>query len=147
MIGAAHEEDTAPRLVRKGQADPFAPTTESDIAEPEDGAGGSPYRLSYFTFDDEFTSNLRGSNHFVQLGLAAATPYDGRVIGWMGRHELALRSEILLVLADTPEDDVVSPNGKRRLAARLVSAINGVLKAREGFGGVQSVQYRTFIVQ
>lgn len=148
LIGGAHEEDRSPKLVRKGDVDDFAPPAEeAEGHEPEDGAGGSPYRLSYFTFADEFTSNLRGSDHFVQLGLAAATPYDGRVIGWMARHELALRSEILLVLADTPEEDASSPEGKRRLAKRLVAAINGVLTAREGFGGVQSVQYRTFIVQ
>ena len=148
LVGGAAEEDHDPKLVKKGEVDPYAPPVEGEGGgAPEDGAGGSPYRLSYFTFDDEFTSNLRGSDHFVQLGLAAATPYDGRVLAWMKRHELALRSEILLVLADTPEADVTSPEGKRHLSKRLVAAINGVLKEREGFGGVRSVQFRTFIVQ
>ncbi len=148
--GASETHDERPRLVRKGEADPYAPAAaEGDHGgeAPEDGAGGDPYRLSYFVFDDEFTSNLRGSGHFVQLGLAAATPYDGRVVGWMARHELALRSEILLVLADTPEADAYSPDGKRRLARRLVAAINGVLTAQEGFGGVTAVHFKSFIVQ
>ena len=150
LVGGAHAEDDRPKLVRKGDVDPYAPPAKEGEAggeEVEEASGGDPYRLSYFAFDDDFTSNLRESNHFVQLGLAAATPYDGRVVAAMKRHELALRSEILLVLADTPEDEVFSAEGKRRLTGRLVKAINRVLTAQDGFGGVKSVHFKTFIVQ
>lgn len=150
LVGDAHADDNRPKLVRKGETDPYAPAakeSESESVGEEEATGGDPYRLSYFAFDDDFTSNLRESNHFVQLGLAAATPYDGRVVAAMKRHELALRSEILLTLADTAEDEVFSADGKRRLTERLVKAINRVLIAQDGFGGVKSVHFKTFIVQ
>lgn len=151
LMGGAHEEeDNKPKLVPKGETDPYAvPSKEGEEGggEETEGSGGDPYRLSYFSFDDDFTSNLSDSNHFVQLGLAAATPYDGRVIAGMKRHELALRSEILLALAETSEDEAFSSDGKRRLSERLVKSINRVLMAQEGFGGVKSVHFKTFIVQ
>src|SRR5687767_10131016 len=96
MIGHATEtkHDNKPQLVRKGQEDPYAPKAEAgneDAAGEEiEGEGGEPYRTSYYTFAEEFTSNLRGSGHFVQLSLAASTNYDGRVLMWIKKHELAI---------------------------------------------------------
>jgi flagellar FliL protein len=38
---------------------------------------------------------------------------------WVKKHELAIRSEMLVVLADTPEEDAFTPEGKERLQKRL----------------------------
>jgi flagellar FliL protein len=83
----------------------------------------------------------------VQVSIAASTQRDGRVILWMNKHELAIRSAILAVLADTPEEQVYSVPGKEQLQERLAAAINKVLTEREGFGGIDNVYFRTFIVQ
>ena len=37
--------------------------------------------------------------------------------------------------------------GKERLQARLAAAINRVLEENEGFGGVDAVHFRSFLVQ
>lgn len=66
---------------------------------------------------------------------------------WMKKHELAIRSAILAVLADTPEEQVYSVAGKEHLQERLTAAINKVLKEREGFGGIDSVYFRSLIIQ
>ena len=66
---------------------------------------------------------------------------------WMKKHELAIRSALLIAIADTPEEDVISPEGKGRLQKRLTAAINKVLTETEGFGGVDNVYFKTFIVQ
>ena len=104
-------------------------------------------RDSYYSFADDFTSNLKNSDALLQVSLACSTRRDGRVLLWLKKHELAVRSAILTVLADTPEGDVYLLEGKNRLQRRLTAAINKVLSDREGFGGVDAVYFRSFIIQ
>lgn len=151
MLGGGHEaEDNSPKLIRKGEEDPYAPPSKEKEGEgPAEvyGEGGSKYRTAYFSFGEDFTSNLKNSDALVQVSIAASTQRDGRVLLWMNKHELAIRSAILAVLADTPEEQVYSVAGKDQLQERLAAAINKVLKEREGFGGIDNVYFRTFIVQ
>lgn len=148
---AKHEKvDNNPKLIRKGEEDPYAPKTDGKEGEgvpAVDGEGGSKYRTAYYSFTDEFTSNLRNSDSLVQISLAASTRRDGRVLMWLKKHELAIRSDMLAVIADTPEEDVFTPAGKQRLQKRLTAAINKVLVATEGFGGVDDVYFKSFLVQ
>ncbi|QDX27207.1 flagellar basal body-associated FliL family protein [Sphingomonas suaedae] len=111
------------------------------------GQGGDKYASTYYQLEKEFTSNLRESVHFVQVGVAISTPYDSRVIENIKTHELAVRSAILMALGETGEDDVFTADGKKKLQKRLVAAINGVLKEKEGFGGIGNVYFTNFIVQ
>ena len=148
--GAAHKkEDNNPKLVRKDEEDPYAVKGDKEgeaVAEVL-GDGGSEYRTSYYVFPDEFTSNLKHSQALVQVALAASTRRDGRVLQWTKKHELAIRSSLLNILADTPEEDVYTLEGKERLQKRLADAINKVLTEREGFGGIDSVYFKSFLVQ
>jgi flagellar FliL protein len=150
MVGGAHtKEDNRPQLVRKGEEDAYAPPAVKgeEGGEPVYGEGGSEYRIAYYSFPEEFTSNLRNSEGMVQLSLAASTRYDGRVLMWLNEHQLAIRSRLLVEIADTDEADVLSPEGKAKLQKRLTAAINDVLETNEGFGGVDAVHFRSFIVQ
>ena len=146
------KEDNRPKLIKKGEEDPFAVKKEGD-KEGEgggaevDGDGGSEYRTSYYTFSEDFTSNLSNSDALVQISLACSTRRDGRVLMWLKKHELAIRSHLLQVLADTPEEDVYTIAGKDRLQKRLTAAINKVLTDTEGFGGVDAVYFRSMLVQ
>jgi flagellar FliL protein len=112
-----------------------------------DGEGGSEYRTVYYSFAEDFTSNLRDSDRLVQMSVAVSTRRDYRVILWIQKHELAIRSAMLAVLADTPDTDVETIQGKQRLQQRLTAAINKVLTDTEGFGGVDAVYFKQFIVQ
>lgn len=152
MLGGGHAavEDNSPKLILKGQKDPYAPPPakgEAEGAVEVEGDGGSKYRTAYYSFSDDFTSNLQGSAGLVQVSLAASTHYDGRVLMWLKKHELAARSAILVVLADTPEEEVLTQAGKERLQKRLTDAINGVLTQAEGFGGIEDVYFKSFLVQ
>lgn len=152
IVGGGHseKEDPEPKLILKGEEDPYAPKA----AEGEEGAGsfvygegGDKYRVAYYTFEDEFTSNLRDSDGLVQMTLAASTRRDGRVLMWLKEHELAIRSQLLVDLADTDELEIQTPDGKAKLQRRLTKSINDVLEEAEGFGGVDQVYFRTLIVQ
>ena len=152
--GSSHE-DKNPKLIRKGEEDPFAPAAKEGGHGEEggggghevDGEGGSEYRAAYFSFSEDFTSNMKDSDMLVQVSLACSTHRDYRVILWLQKHELAVRSALLTALADTPGEEVQSAEGKARLQKRLVATINKVLTDAEGFGGVDSVYFKTFIVQ
>ncbi|WP_068077948.1 flagellar basal body-associated FliL family protein [Novosphingobium lentum] len=154
MVGggkAAVKEDNRPKLIRKGEEDPFAPKAEGgkegEGAADVEGDGGSEYRTVYYGFAEEFTSNLQNSTALIQVSLACSTRRDGRVLLWLKKHELAIRSEMLVVLADTPEEDAHSSQGKERLQKRLTAAINKVLTETEGFGGIDAVYFKSFLVQ
>lgn len=111
------------------------------------GQGGDTYASTYYALEKEFTSNLRESVHFVQVGIAVSTPYDNRVIENLKTHEMAVRSAVLLALGETNEDEVFTADGKKRLQQRLTQSINAVLKEKEGFGGIGNVYFTNFIVQ
>ena len=152
LIGAGegHEEPDQPKLVLKGEEDPYAmpgAEKEKDAAAPVYGEGGSKYRTAYYSFEESFTSNLADSPGLVQVELAVSTRRDGRVLQWVKNHELAIRSAILAQLAATPEAEVYDVAGKERLAKRLTQAINAVLEENEGFGGIDAVHFRGFLVQ
>lgn len=145
------KEDKNPKLIRKGEVDPFAPAAKEGEGEgggaDVEGDGGSEFRTVYYNFPEDFTSNLKDSEGLLQVNIAASTRRDYRVVLWMKKHELAIRSAVLIAIADTPEDDVYSPVGKDRLQKRLTAAINKVLTETEGFGGVDAVYFKSFIVQ
>ena len=151
--GDAKKEDNQPRLIKKGETDPYAPKAEAGkegegAGMPEvEGEGGSLYRTAYYSFAEDFTSNLAQSEALVQVSLAASTRRDGRVLMWMKKHELAIRSALLAVLAETQEGDVHSVDGKQRLQKRMTDAINKVLTETEGFGGIDAVYFKSFLVQ
>ncbi len=62
LVGASevdHGPDV-PRLVGKGEADPYAPEDDAPTVAMH-GEGGSEYRTVYFSFEEGFTSNLKDS--------------------------------------------------------------------------------------
>lgn len=140
-----------PQLVKKGEADPYAPPAKEGEGEgggeEAESEGGDEYRTAYFTFSDDFTSNLKDTDAMVQASIACSTRRDGRVLQWLAKHELAIRSQMLGILADTPENDVSTVEAKARLQKRMTAAINQVLIQKEGFGGVDAVYFRNFIIQ
>ena len=76
-----------------------------------------------------------------------STQYDQTVIDNIVAHEMALRSDMLAVLSGFSENDIQGVEGREALAAALRDAINKRLEALEGFGGVESVFFPTFMLQ
>lgn len=155
VIGGSHAEEkqeTGPKLIRKGEEDPYAVAGEGEkegegAGMEVDGDGGDEFRTAYYTFTQEFTSNLKDSDALVQMALACSTRRDGRVLLWLKRHELAIRSRMLAVLADTDENDLYTIEGKEKLQKRLTGVINKTLEEKEGYGGVDAVYFRSLIIQ
>ena len=105
------------------------------------------YTATYHPIEAPFTSNLDQSASFVQLSLGVATYYDARVVDAIKAHEMALRSAVLLRLAQEPEARIVTPDGKAALQRDLAAVMNGVLVDRTGFGGIDNVYFTSLVVQ
>lgn len=152
LFGGApgEKEIDQPKLVLKTEPDPYAPAGEGkdkEAAITVYGEGGSKYRTAYYSFEEAFTSNLADSPGLVQVELAVSTRRDGRVLQWVKTHELAIRSAIIAQLAATTEAEAYDVEGKKKLAGRLTKAVNQVLEENEGFGGIDAVHFKGFLVQ
>ena len=154
--GGGTEEHAGPKLVPKSEQKTAEPkegeSADKGVSggggkETPEGKGGDEYASNYYSFEKEFTSNLRDSVHFVQVGVAVSTPYDETVIENLKTNEIAVRSAVLMTLGDTTEEQVFTSDGKRELGKRLTAAINATLKQKEGFGGIGNTYFTSFVVQ
>ena len=102
---------------------------------------------TYFEFPGTFTTNLKASRKFLQLGLGVSTQYDDEVITNVEDHQLALRSEILNVMSEFTEEDIQGKEGRENLARALADGINQKLMQLEDFGGIEEVHFTSFVLQ
>lgn len=157
LVGGAHkdapkEDPNTPKLVLKeGQKE--APASEAKPASRPVGGDTdaspdpSKYKATYYTFDQPFTANLRDSDSFAQIGVAAATFYDAKVIDNIKNNEMPIRSAILMTIAQQDSFAISTPEGKLKLQKDLKDAMNSVLRQREGFGGIDNVYFTSMVVQ
>ena len=144
------EELIEKKLQQAGQL----PSTEGEdeaAAEPEkvykDTPSTDTFVTSYYTFPDNFTTNLKGSKAFLQVSVGVSTQYDETVIENVEMHQLALRSEVLGVVSEFTVEEVEGKTGRDQLADSIKDAINKRLEELEGFGGVEGVYFTAFVLQ
>lgn len=115
--------------------------------------GGKPvpskeqFTTTYFEFPGNFTTNLRGSKRFVQVSIGLATQYDKKVIENVQKHEVAIRAEILALVAEQSEVEVVGVENRKRLQNSIRDVINRVLTERTDFGGIENVYITALVMQ
>ena len=105
------------------------------------------FEYTYMQIEREFLVNLSGSKKVMSVQLAVMTHYDDRVFENVKKHEFALRSVIMDVMRQTTEADMVKPDFRKELGAKIRDAINTLLEKYEDFGGVEDVYFTNFIVQ
>ncbi|MEM8918311.1 MAG: flagellar basal body-associated FliL family protein [Pseudomonadota bacterium] len=135
-----------PKLVLKdGSTVDDVPSADEKSAKK--AAPTSAYKVSYHQIEQPFTSNLRNSNSFAQVSLAISTYYDERVVQNILDHEIAIRSAVLMVLAEQDRMELETQMGKQILQKKLANRINEVLQEKAGFGGVEDAYFTNFVVQ
>ncbi|MEJ7926867.1 flagellar basal body-associated FliL family protein [Sphingobium sp. AN641] len=115
-----------------------------DLPAPSDPAA---YQASYFQLQAPFTSNMIDTDAFAQISIAVSTYYDMRVVEAIKTHEMAIRSQVLMMLAQQPEQVLSTPAGKQDLQKKIRNIINEVLKQKTGYGGVDNVYFTNFVIQ
>lgn len=105
------------------------------------------FKTTYIPLEGNFTSNLRGGDAFVQVGLGLSTFYDDHVKENVERNMMAIRSAIILTLSEADPIEITTLSGKEALKESLKNAINRVLTNQEGFGGIDAVYFTSFVTQ
>ena len=144
------EELIEKKLKQAGQL----PSEEGDAesaGEPQkvfkDTPSTDTFVTSYYTFPDNFTTNLKGSKAFLQVSVGVSTQYDETVIENVELHQLALRSVILGTVSEFTVEQVEGKVRRDELANNIKDAINNRLEQLEGFGGVEGVLFTSFVLQ
>lgn len=120
------------------------PAKGIDLPSPSNPAA---YQATYFQLQTPFTSNMSDTDAFAQISIAVSTYYDMRVISAIKAHEMAIRSQVLMMLAEQPVEALSTPEGKRGLQGRIKTIINNILKQKTGYGGVDNVYFTNFVIQ
>jgi flagellar protein FliL len=144
--GGAAGDPNRPKLVPRPDASRSAvaeATAKAERGRPDPRV----FQPSYLPLENSFTSNLRGGDAFVQIGIGVSTFYDERVFANVKAHEMAIRSAILMTLADRDSLALSTASGKAELRESLKNAVNGVLTDKEGFGGIDEVYFTSFVTQ
>lgn len=137
------EDPNRPHLMLKGSSEKGTPDKGPEPSHIDPGR----YQATYFPIEQSFTSNLRDTDGFLQLGLGVSTFYDEKVIDNFKRADMPVRSAILEVLSQQSAEVLNTAPGKDALRTQLRDAVNHVLKEHEGFGGIDSVYFTSFIIQ
>lgn len=123
----------------EGEAGPQRQAKQTPAAET--------FVTSYYEFPGTFTTNLRNSRKFLQVGIGVSTQYDQTVITNVDTHQLSLRSEILGVISEFTEEEVQGKAGRDAIARAMRDAVNAKLEELESFGGVENLYFTSFILQ
>jgi flagellar FliL protein len=144
------EELIEKKLKQAGQL-PSADGLDEENLEPQKVSKETPvnetFVTTYYTFADNFTTNLNKSKQFLQVSVGVSTQYDETVIENVEKHQMALRSEVLGVIGTYSVDDIDGKIGRDNLANSIKDAINVKLLDLEGFGGVEGVHFTSFVLQ
>ena len=127
------------------EVDPNAPKPLTKVAKelPE----GQKFDQLYNEMDRKFTVNLSGSKQFCQFTMGFMTHYDQRVVDNVYKHELALRSAIIMEVSTYSKDQLSTVADKQTLANAIKSRMNLVLIGYEDFGGIEEVFFTEFVIQ
>ncbi|WP_293880921.1 flagellar basal body-associated protein FliL [Sphingomonas sp.] len=106
----------------------------------------APAEVAYFAFQQPFTSNLRDTGSFAQLSLSVATR-DEHSAEAVKVNEAALRSVVLMIVADQDASNLATTAGKQQLQKKLRAVMDQVLKSKTGHTGIDSVYFTSFVIQ
>ena len=124
---------------KKGDAKPGKKTKDS----PE----LTRFEYTYMQIEREFLVNVSGSKKVMSVQIAVMTHYDDRVFENVKKHDFAIRSAVTDVMRLTTDADLVKPDFRKELAAKIRDAINTLLEKYEDFGGIEEIHFTNFIVQ
>jgi flagellar FliL protein len=151
-LDAIESEAEAGGAAPAGAATTRAPTSQRQAPSttpPTLMVTPNPSRLEtlYHEMERPLTANLGASRRVMQVSIAIMTHYDQMVVNNILKHELAIRSALLSVLSNQPEEALSRPNFRVELAEELRLTINAVLEQFENFGGVETVFFTEFLIQ
>lgn len=95
----------------------------------------------------DFTLNVPNTRRYVQFKLAYKTFYGEKIVERVTKHQIAIGAAIISTASQFGEEEMVSVEGRARLAAALRDSMNDVLIRNEDFGGIDEVMFTHFVFQ
>lgn len=105
------------------------------------------FAATYKPIERDFTLNVPNSRKFVQFRLAYKTFYGEKIVERVTTHQIAIEAAIIGTASQYSEEEMVSMDGRARLATALRDAMNDVLIRNEDFGGIEEVMFTHFVFQ
>jgi len=105
------------------------------------------FAATYKPIERDFTINVPNSRKFVQFKIAYKTFYGEKIVERVTTHQIAIEAAIIGTAGQYSEEEMVSVDGRARLAAALRDAMNDVLIRNEDFGGIEEVMFTHFVFQ
>jgi flagellar FliL protein len=125
--------------------DPNSPEPLTKVSKEQ--LEGQKFDQLYNEMERKFTVNLLSSKQFCQFTMGFMTHYDQRVVDNVYKHELALRSAIIMEVSTYSKDQLSTVLDKQELANKIKERMNRVLIDYEGFGGIEEIFFTEFIIQ
>lgn len=97
---------------------------------------------------DTFTVNLRGdaTEQYLQVNLTLKVD-DQAQIGLLKLHMPEVRSRLLTLLSSKNSEEVLTPEGKKRLSVEILEQVRQPFTANAAPQGVSAVFFTSFVVQ
>ena len=102
---------------------------------------------NYYQIPQALVANIGNSKKVMQVSVGIMTHYDEQVIANIEKHQIALRSAMIVDLRKVTEADVKSPEFQETMAETLRLTMNAILEEYEDFGGIEKVFFPEFIIQ
>lgn len=152
---AGHEGEHGAEPAHGAEGGHEAAAGGEHAAVPEHGAEKSSaavpqkeqFTATYKPIERDFTINIPNSRKFVQFKVAFKTFYGDAIVERVTKHQIAVEAAILTAASQFGEEEMVSLEGRARLATSLRDAMNDVLIRNEDFGGIEEVMFTHFVFQ
>ena len=129
----------------QGRALPSQAIAKLAIENKESKASNA--KQEYLQIDKEFTVKINSSQKIMTIQVAIMTLNSDRLFVNLKKHEFTMRDLVLKVMKKINEDDVMQPDFRSKLAAKILKTLNDELIKSEGHGDIEDVFFTSFIVQ
>jgi flagellar FliL protein len=149
--GAAEEGEasaaTEEGAEASGAAEGGEPKPDAEIPEGEKFAATYKPITGSNGEERDFTLNVTNTRRFVQFREAYKTFYGEKIVERVTKHQIAIEASIISTAGQFGEEEMISVEGRTRLAAALRDSMNDVLIRNEDFGGIDEVMFTHFVFQ
>ena len=149
--GAAEEGEasaaTEEGAEASGAAEGGEPKPDAEIPEGEKFAATYKPITGSNGEERDFTLNVPNTRRYVQFKVAYKTFYGQKIVERVTKHQIAIGAAIISTASPFSEEEMVSVEGRARLAAALRDSMNDVLIRNEDFGGIDEVMFTHFVFQ
>jgi flagellar FliL protein len=107
-----------------------------------------PQSVSYLALDPPFVVNLRNPTEarYLQVNMEVMAR-DPQVIEDVKKHMPAIRDSLLLLLSSQTYETLASAEGKERIRAEALAAVQKILQTHTGKPGVEAIYFTGFVMQ